>query len=57
MKVIKINNTETTILIRVPKNMKKELQFIALHQDTNISDIIRTLIADYIQQHNQSKNI
>lgn len=40
-----------TIMVRVPTQLKKELQIIAIQQDTNMSDIIRPLIEDYVRQH------
>ena len=42
------------ILIRVPNDMKKELQIIAIKKDTNMTEIILTLIEEYIKNNKSS---
>lgn len=54
---IKKMNDENTILIRIPTEVKKQLQIIAIQNDTNMSDIIRDLIQNYIKNYEKSKNI
>ncbi len=36
------------ITIRVPTELKKELQIIAIQNDTNMSEIIKELLTDYV---------
>lgn len=36
------------ITIRVPTKLKKELQIIAIQNDTNMSEIIKELLTDYV---------
>ena len=40
---------KTRILIRVPNEIKKELQIIAIKNDTNMTEIILNLIEEYIK--------
>lgn len=40
-----------TILVRVSSQLKKELQIIAIQKDTNMADIIRPLIEDYVRKN------
>lgn len=42
---------ETKILLRLPKSMKKELQIIAIKNETNMTEIILHLISDYIEKN------
>jgi len=39
------------ITIRVPTELKKELQIIAIQNDTNMSEIIKDLLTDYVKQY------
>ena len=40
------------ITIRVPTELKKELQIIAIQNDTNMSEIIKELLTDYVKEYN-----
>ena len=42
------------ILIRVPSEMKKELQIIAIKKGTNMTEIILNLIEEYIKNNKNS---
>ena len=42
---------ENKILIRVPSQLKKDFQIICLQQDTNMSDVLRTYIENYVKKH------
>ena len=40
-----------TIIIRVPSRLKKDLQILAIENESNMNEIIVPLIADYVNQH------
>ena len=39
------------ITIRVPTEFKKALQIIAIQKDTNMSEIIKDLLTDYVKKY------
>lgn len=45
---------QNKILIRIPKETKKELQIIAIKKETTMTKIIQDLIQEYIQQNRKT---
>ena len=43
------------ILINIPTHLKKELQIIAIKQDTNMTEIIIPLIQQYVDNYNKNE--
>lgn len=39
------------ILIRIPTHLKKELQIIAIKENTNMTEIIIPLIENYVEKY------
>lgn len=42
---------KTTINLRISKELKEELQFIALEKDIKISELFRDIIKEYIENY------
>ena len=40
-----------TIIVRVPSRLKKDLQIIAIEDESNMNEILVELIADYVNKH------
>ncbi len=46
---------QNNIMIRIPTSLKKQLQIIAIQEDTNMTEIILQLIQNYIDEYNTKK--
>lgn len=40
-----------TIMVRVPPELKKEFQILCLQNDTNMSDVLRQFIEEYVEKN------
>lgn len=43
--------SDEKIMIRVPAALKKEFQILCLQKDTNMSDVLRAYIEEYVEQN------
>lgn len=51
--MFKKSKMKTTINFRIEKELKDDLQFIALEQDLKISYLIRDILQDYVEDYNR----
>ncbi|WP_458454401.1 ribbon-helix-helix protein, CopG family [Methanobrevibacter sp.] len=43
-----MDKNNENILVRLPKQLKKEFRIICIQENTNMSDTIRQLVEDYV---------
>lgn len=40
-----------TLIIRIPKTLKKDLKHLAIEQERTMSEIVVTLLTEYVNEH------
>lgn len=39
--------------VRIPKQLMKQLKFIAIEEETNVTEIVIPLLEQYVEEHNK----